>query len=91
MRPALIIQSNTIDSEIPQVLIAMISSNLKRAGRKSRVLVSTADAGDSGLLFDSVVMADNLATILESQIVRVIGQLDKMSDVDNALRHCLDL
>ena len=93
MRPALIIQSDEIDSELFQAIVAMISSNIKRAGRKSRVLVKTDSAQGkvSGLLFDSVVMTDNLATVLNSQIIRIIGRLDDMSDVDNALRHSLKL
>lgn len=93
MRPALIVQFDQIDSELSQVIVAMISSNLRRAGRKSRVLIKTDSdpANPSGLLFDSVVMADNLATVLNSQITRKIGNLDDMSGVDDALRHSLKL
>ena len=43
-----------------------------------------------GLLADSVVMTDNLATVSESAIDRVIGSLP-MSAVDAALRHTLGL
>ena len=44
----------------------------------------------SGLLTDSVVMTDNLATIAESEINRIIGRLS-MREVDTALRHTLGL
>jgi len=44
----------------------------------------------SGLLTDSVVMTDNLATIADSEIHRVIGRLP-MTKVDAALRHTLGL
>lgn len=44
----------------------------------------------SGLLNDSVVMTDNLATVAETEIDRVIGILS-MSNVDAALRHTLAL
>ncbi len=44
-----------------------------------------------GLRVDSVIMADNLATIFENEIDRVIGRCDLMREVDNALRHTLGL
>ena len=70
----------------------MISSKLFRAHHPSRVTVlrSTPEGQQSGLLTDSVVMTDNLATITESAIDRVIGGLS-MTEVDTALRHTLNL
>ena len=43
----------------------------------------------SGLLSDSVVMTDNLATIVESALDDVIGNIP-MVDIDHALRHTLE-
>ena len=40
---------------------------------------------------DSVIMTDNLATIHESEIDRVIGRLPGMSEIDAALRKTLAL
>lgn len=93
LRPALIVQSNEIDSELSQVILAMISSNLQRVGRKPRILVvAESDIGkSSGLLFDSVIMTDNLATVLRSQITRVLGNIGLMTEIDDALRHSLGL
>lgn len=70
----------------------MITSRLFRADHQSRVLVrlSTPEGQQSGLLTDSVVMTDNLATVAESEIDRVIGTLP-MIEVDAALRHTLNL
>jgi len=42
------------------------------------------------LLTDSVVMTDNLATIAEIAIDRVIGKIP-MKEVDKALKHTLGL
>jgi len=66
----------------------MITSNIQRAGHQSRVLfkLATSEGRRSGLLNDSVVMADNLATIAEAAIDRVIGDLP-MEEVNTALRH----
>jgi mRNA interferase MazF len=70
----------------------MITSKLFRANHSSRVTVlrSTPEGQRSGLLSDSVVMTDNLATIAESEIDRVIGILP-MADVERALRYTLNL
>lgn len=93
LRPALIVQSDDLQTDLAQVVLVMISSNLSRAGHKSRVLIEikTQQGRKSGLLFDSVVMTDNLATIQQAVFNRVIGKLDGMSEVDNALRHTLGL
>ncbi len=70
----------------------MITSKLFRANLPSRVTIlqSTPEGQQSGLLTDSVVMTDNLATIADVAIDRVIGTLP-MTDVDTALRHTLNL
>lgn len=91
-RPALIVQADNLQTGLPQVIVAMITSRLFRANHPSRVVfeVSTPVGQLSGLLTDSVVMTDNLATIAEVAIDRVIGILPMM-DVDVALRHTLRL
>ena len=70
----------------------MIISRLFRANHLSPVTVQRAslEGQQSGLLTDSVVMTDNLATIAESEIDCMIGTLP-MAEIDRALRHTLDL
>ncbi len=91
-RPGLIVQADNLQTSLPQVIVAMITSKMFRANHPSRVVVSlaTSEGQQSGLLTDSVVMTDNLATVVESAIERVIGSLP-MTTVDLALRHTLDL
>jgi mRNA interferase MazF len=91
-RPALVVQADNLHTGLPQIVLAMISSQLRRAGHPSRVLVRLGSpAGkQSGLLRDSVVVTDNLATVLETTIERVIGSLP-MTDIDRALRLTLAL
>jgi len=84
------------------VLVLFPNSDLKTArlrpvlivqtDRASRVLIKLdSPAGKaSGLLTDSVVMTDNLATISEIAIDRVIGKIS-MGEVDKALKHTLGL
>jgi Growth inhibitor len=91
-RPALVIQADGIQTGLSQVLVAMISSQMSRAGHRSRVGVrqGSQEWQRSGLLADSVVMTDNIATVIHAAIHRVIGELP-MNDVDQALRHTLGL
>jgi len=91
-RPVLVVQADSLQTELPQTIVAMITSRMFRANHPSRVtvLLSTSEGRQSGLLTDSVVMTDNLATIADSEIYRVIGRLP-MTEVDAALRHTLGL
>jgi mRNA interferase MazF len=91
-RPALVVQADNLQTGLSQVIVAMITSQMSRAGHPSRVtvLLSTLVGEQSGLLTDSVVMTDNLATITISAIYRVIGSLP-VSEVDQALRYTLGL
>jgi mRNA interferase MazF len=92
-RPALVLQRDGLSSGLPQFVIAMISSNPLRAGHSSRVSLSGASpaARSAGLRLDSIIMTDNLATVLESEIDSVLGRLPDMGKVDEALRYTLAL
>jgi mRNA interferase MazF len=92
-RPALILQRDDLASGLGQSIVAMISSNLARRGHPSRVFIAiNSPAGRAaGIRLDSVVMTDNLATVLESEIDSVLGHLTNMADVDGALKHTLGL
>ena len=91
-RPALVIQADSLQTGLSQVIVAMISSKVFRANHPSRVVVAlaTPEGQQSGLLADSVIMTDNLATIIEAAVDRVIGSLP-MHKVDAALRYTLSL
>jgi mRNA interferase MazF len=76
-RPALVIQADNLQTGLPQIIVAMITSRTFRANHPSRVLISlsTPEGKMSGFLSDSVVMTDNLITVIETAINRVIGAL----------------
>jgi mRNA interferase MazF len=92
-RPALVVQADRLNTGLSQTIVAMITSNLSRAAHPSRVTVtkSSSEGRRMGLLFDSVVMTDNLVTVLDSEIDRGIGKCHDMHAVDVALRHTLGL
>ena len=91
-RPALVLQADNLETGLPQLVIAMMTSRVFRGSHPSRVVVRRdSEAGRSaGVLSDSVVMIDNLGTVQLTEIDRQIGQLP-MSEVDQALRHTLGL
>jgi mRNA interferase MazF len=91
-RPVVVVQADHLGTNLAQVIVAMVTSNLIRHGHPSRILIERrSPAGrQSGLLTDSVVMTDNLATIAYNEIDRVIGQVP-MSAIDAALRHTLGI
>lgn len=91
-RPALIIQADDLNTGLSQVIIAMITSQLSRANHLSRVtiLLNSLNGQNSGLLANSVVMTDNLATVKISAIYRVIGYL-ATEEIDQALKYTLSL
>jgi mRNA interferase MazF len=90
-RPALVVQADNLGTGLPQTIVAMITSNMARAGHPSRVTVTRASAEgrQMGIYMDSVVVTDNLATVLEVEIDRIIGRYPAMQQVDRALRSTL--
>jgi mRNA interferase MazF len=92
LRPALVVDSDGLNTGLAQRIVAMITSRMFRANHPSRVtILQDSPAGrQSGLLTDSIVMTDNLATVGAAAIGRVIGTLP-MADIDAALRHTLHL
>ena len=92
-RPALVLQRDNLSAGLDQTIVAMISSNLARRGHPSRVFISAAspEGKAAGIRLDSVVMTDNLVTVLEREIDSVLGRLPNITAVDTALRHTLGL
>jgi mRNA interferase MazF len=91
-RPALIVQRDNLQTEIPQIIVAMITSRMIRAEHPSRIIIrlDSSIGKQSGLLTDSVIMTDNLATILQSGIYQIIGSLPTES-LDPVLKYTLGL
>ena len=91
-RPAIIVQADNLQTGLPQIIIAMITSQMFRAGHPSRVSIlrNSPEGKQSGLLVDSVIMTDNLATIATSAIYRLIGSIST-ENVDTALKCTLNL
>jgi mRNA interferase MazF len=92
-RPALVLQRDNLSTGLEQTIVAMISSNLARRGHPSRVFIGAAspEGKAAGVRLDSVVMADNLATILNSEIDSTLGRLPDVAEVNTAVKHTLGI
>ncbi len=92
-RPALVVQADNLATGLAQILLAMITSNLSRANHSSRVFidVNTNEGKASGLRLDSVIMTDNIVTVLETEIDSTLGRLSDMEAANEALRHSFGL
>ena len=92
-RPALVLQREHLASGLGQTIVGMISSNLTRRGHPSRIFVAvtSAEGRATGIRLDSVVMTDNLATVMESEIDSTLGHLPGIAEVNTALRHTLGI
>ncbi len=92
-RPALVLQRDNLCSGLEQTIVAMISSNLARRGHPSRVFLAAAsvEGKAAGVRLDSVVMTDNLATVLDREIDSPLGRLLEITAIDTALKHTLGL
>jgi mRNA interferase MazF len=91
-RPALVVQDENVETGLNQRVVVQITSNLERTG-ETRVRISKdSPAGQAmGILSDSVIVADHLATILPREIDKVIGRCTCMPEVEAALRRVLGL
>ena len=91
-RPALVVQDQHVVTGLSQRLVCQITSNLGHTG-VTRVLVrkETPTGRRMGLQTDSMIVADNIATVLPRHIDRVIGRCTAMQEVGVALRRVLRL
>ena len=90
-RPVVIIQNDTFnDSRIRTVVVAAVTSNIRRADAPGNVLVAR---DDSGLDRDSVINVSQILTVDKSMLTDRIGPLsyEAMASVERGLRLVLDL
>lgn len=95
MRPGLVVQHDDNNSRLQNTIIAAITSTTHRSGQPTQLLISvkTPEGRQSGLLFDSVVTCENLATIDKTLIHRTIGKLPPatMANVNDCLKVSLGI
>ena len=87
IRPAVVVQADGLETGLDQIVVAAITSNRSRAGKPFRLLltVNSGAGRKAGVIADSVVMLDSLATVPTDEIERVIGTVS-LDDIDAGLK-----
>jgi mRNA interferase MazF len=92
-RPAIVLQSNDLNTNLDQLIIGMITSNLERKDHKSRIPVdiNSKTGFETGLLSNSVIMTDNITTVRWKEIYKKIGVFNDPEKINIALRNTFGL
>lgn len=87
-RPVIVIQNNKGNMHSPTVIVATLTSNLKKSNMPTHVLLTGC-----GLIVDSVVQCEQIHTLDKSQLCRRIGAvpLPKMQQVNDAIMESISL
>jgi mRNA interferase MazF len=91
-RPAVVVQADNLETGLQQIIVPLVTSQMSRSQHLSRltILIGTPEGHKSGLILDSVVMTDNLATVTISSISRVIGSIE-IANLHKGLRNTFGL
>ncbi|MBI4203327.1 MAG: type II toxin-antitoxin system PemK/MazF family toxin [Chloroflexi bacterium] len=89
IRPALVVQNNLGNQSGPTTIVATISTRRRRQYPFHVEIAPT----ESGLSYPSVVKCEQIQTVDQTRIGRLLGILgaEKMQEVDTALRWSLGL
>ena len=92
-RPALVVQSDSLIVDFPQRVVAEITSRRRIGASRVQVTSSSPEGRAMGLLTDSSLVVDRLATLADSEIIRSVGKCppQTMALVDDALRKVFDI
>ena len=95
VRPALVIQNDRNNQRLKNTIVVAITSTTHRSHEATQVLIeaATPEGRQAGLLFDSVVASDNIATVEQRLIRRKIGTLTSalMKQVNGCLQVSLGM
>ena len=91
-RPVIVVQDENVTTEFDQQVVAQITSNTLRGGPTRIAVDKDTDAWrEMGLLSDSLIVTDKLATVESDAIDKAIGNCPCMDAVDEALSLTLRL
>jgi mRNA interferase MazF len=96
VRPALVVQSDRNNRRWTNTIVVMITTTIARSDAEPtqvRLRIGSVAGKSSGLLFDSAIKCENVFTVEQRMIQRVIGRLpsDMMRRVDACLRAALGM
>jgi mRNA interferase MazF len=94
VRPALVVQSDTLNHRITDTILAAISRSAHRASATQLLIdISSADGARTGLRQNSMIQCENLLTYDQRLVIARLGELSPtlMQSVANCLKVTLDL
>jgi mRNA interferase MazF len=95
LRPALVIQNDRNNHRLTNTIVVAITRTVHRTHEPAQLFIAanSPEGQQSGLLFDSAVTCENIATVERQIIRRKIGNLpaNVMSQVAQCLMASLDL
>jgi mRNA interferase MazF len=95
VRPGLVVQDDHNSQRLANTILAAITSTTRRSHEPTQLLIdlATPEGKASGLLFDSAITCENLATVELRLIQRKIGTLPRtlMLHVGDCLKASLGL
>jgi mRNA interferase MazF len=94
VRPALVVQADTLNRRITDTILAAISRSTHRASTTQLFIdVATLDGSQTGLRQDSMIQCENLLTHDQRLIIAKIGELTAplMQRVNDCLKVALDV
>ncbi len=88
-RPVLVLQNNTGNYYCPTLIVAPLSSKIKKRNQPTHFLLKKG----RGLFMDSIVELEQIKTIDKSRVQRYIGKITQkqMAGIENAIRESLGM
>ncbi len=88
VRPALVVQNDRDNARMMNTIVAQIAGNIARVNESTQHLIELAAEPGCGLARNSALIATNLLTMHQSDILRVLGSLSAatMAQTDDCLR-----
>jgi len=94
VRPALVVQADTLNRRIADTILASISRSTHRASATQLFIdISTLDGSGTGLRQDSMIQCENLLTFDQRLVINKIGRLSAplLERIADCLKAALDL
>ena len=91
LRPALIVLSDQVRTELGHCLIVQITSTPRVGPSRIAIAAESSTGKAMGLRMNSVMLVDIIQTVEFSMVERLIGRCPSMDEVDSVLRLVLNL
>jgi mRNA interferase MazF len=96
VRPAVVVQSNSLNRRVSSTIVVLITKTTHRARRESSQFLIEADSPEgkaAGLHFDSAVLCTHLYTVHEQFVTYRIGRLSRplLQTLDACLKAALGI